>query len=93
MRGDPGPPLAQPAGAEKVFDWEVAHRAGARRRSRKAIRCGIGLLAFRVVPFAGPPVHRVSGTTGSGLVVLSVAEVLTGSGLDVQVVLRAKPFG
>ncbi|MDX3696812.1 hypothetical protein PV726_42550 [Streptomyces europaeiscabiei] len=71
----------------------MTHHADARRRSRKAIGFGIGLLAFRVVPFAGPPVHRVSGTTSSGLVVLSVAEVLTGIGLDVQVVLRAKPFG
>lgn len=93
MCGDLGPRLAQPAGAERVFDWEVAHRADARRRSRKAIQCGSGLLAFRVVPFAGPPMHRVSGTTGSGLVVLSVAEVLTGSGLGVQVILHTKPFG
>ncbi|MDX3614744.1 MULTISPECIES: hypothetical protein [Streptomyces] len=39
----------------------------------------------------------MSGTTSSGLVVLSVAEVLTGIGLGVQVVLvhvvlHAKPF-
>ncbi|MFM9692272.1 hypothetical protein [Streptomyces europaeiscabiei] len=49
------------------------------------------LLAFRVVPLAGLLVYWVSGTTSSGLVVLSVAEALTIIGLGVQVVLYAKP--
>lgn len=49
------------------------------------------LLAFRVVPLAGPPARWVSGTISSGLVVLSVAEALTVIGLGVQVALYAKP--
>ncbi|MER6162140.1 hypothetical protein ABT147_42735 [Streptomyces sp. NPDC001868] len=91
VRGDLGPRLARLAGAERVFDWEVEHRADSRRRSRKAIQCGIDLLAFCVVPFAGLAVYWVSGETSPGLVALSVAEALTIVGLGTQVVLYAKP--
>ncbi|MDW8475938.1 MULTISPECIES: hypothetical protein [Streptomyces] len=93
VRGDLGPQLARLAGAEKVFDWEMAHRADARRRSRKAVQCGIDLLAFCVVPFAGLLVYWVSGRTSTGLVVLSALEGLTVVGLGAQVVIYAKPFG
>ena len=92
VRGDLGPRLARLAGAERVFDWEVAHRADARRRSRKVVQCGIDLLAFCVVPFAGLLVYWVSGRTSTGLVVLSAAEALTIVGLGVQVVAYAAPF-
>jgi hypothetical protein len=91
VRGDLGPRLARLAGAEKVFDWEVAHRSDARRRSRKTIQCGIDLLAFCVVPFSGLLVYWVSGRTSPGLVVLSVVEAITVVGLGVQVVLYAGP--
>ncbi|WP_327727762.1 hypothetical protein OG250_12620 [Streptomyces sp. NBC_00487] len=92
VRGELGPRLAQLAGAEKAFDWEVAHRADARRRSRKAIQCGIDLLAFCGVPFAGLLVYWVSGETSAGLVALSGVEALTVVGLGVQIVLYARPF-
>lgn len=92
VRGDLGPRLAQLAGAEKVFDWEVVHRSDVRRRSRKAIQCGIDLLAFCAVPLAGLLVYWASGKTSSGLVVLSAVEALTIVGLGIQVVLYAKPF-
>ncbi|QFR00386.1 hypothetical protein F9278_34190 [Streptomyces phaeolivaceus] len=91
VRGDLGPRLAQLAGAEKVFDWEVAHRGDARRRSRKVIQCGIDLLAFCVVPFAGLLVYWMSGETGTELVVLSGVEAVTIVGLGVQIVLYARP--
>ncbi|MGJ5735477.1 MULTISPECIES: hypothetical protein [Streptomyces] len=92
MRGDLGLRPARLAGAERVFDWEVAHRADARRRSRKLIQCGIDLPAFCVVPFAGLLVYWVSGRTSTGLVVLSAAEALTIVGLGMQVVAHAAPF-
>lgn len=92
VRGELGPRLARLAGAEKVFDWEVAHRSDIRRRSRKVIQCGIDLLAFCVVPFAGLLVYWVSGKPSSGLVALSAVEALTVVGLGVQVVVYAKPF-
>ncbi|WNZ08608.1 hypothetical protein [Streptomyces sp. 11x1] len=93
VRGDLGPRLAQLAGAQKVFEWEVAHRGDVRRRSRKVIQCGIDLLAFCVVPLAGLLVYWVSGETSAGLVVLSGVEALTVVGLGVQIVLYARPSG
>jgi hypothetical protein len=92
VRGDLGPRLAGLAGAERVFEWEVAHQGDARRRSRKAIQCGIDLLAFCVVPFAGLLVCWVSDETSAGLVVLSGVEALTVVGLGAQIVLYARPF-
>ncbi|WP_149828791.1 hypothetical protein [Streptomyces tailanensis] len=95
VRGDLGPRVAQAArlaAADKVFAWETAHRSDARRRSRKAVQCGIDLLAFCVVPLAGLLVYWASGKTSPGLVGLSVVEALTVVGLGVQVVVYARPF-
>lgn len=92
IRGELGPRLAQLARTDRVFEWEVAHRSDARRRSRKAIQCGIDVLAFCVVPFAGLLVYWVSGKTSSGLVALSVVEAVIIVGLGVQVVLYARPL-
>ncbi|MGW0708817.1 hypothetical protein ACWD4G_23200 [Streptomyces sp. NPDC002643] len=92
VRGELGPRLAQLARTDRAFEWEVAHRADARRRSRKVIQCGIDLLAFCVVPIAGLLVYWVSGKTSSGLVALSAVEALTVVGLGVQVVVYARPL-
>ncbi|NNN37948.1 hypothetical protein HLK59_48105 [Streptomyces sp. S3(2020)] len=93
VREDIGPRLAQLAQAEGVFGWEIAHRSDSRRRSRKAIQCGIDLLAFCLVPFAGLTVYWAAGETSAGLLFLSVLEALGVIGLGVQVVLYARPFG
>lgn len=95
VRGDLGPRVARAAqlpADDKVFAWETAHRSDARRRSRKAIQCGIDLLAFCVVPLASLIVYWASGRTSPGLVGLSVVEALTVVGLGVQVVVYARPF-
>lgn len=91
VRGNLGPQLSGLAGTEKVFEWEVAHRTDARRRSRKAIQCGIDLLAFCVMPFAGLLVYWASDQTSAGLVVLSGLEALTVVGLGAQIVLYTRP--
>ena len=93
IRNDLGPRLAQLAQAEGVFGWETAHRSDSRRRQRKAIQCGIDLLAFCVVPLAGLTVYWAAGGTSAGLLVLSFVEALSVIGLAVQVVLYTRPFG
>ncbi|NUQ98682.1 MAG: hypothetical protein HOY79_19735 [Streptomyces sp.] len=92
IRDDLGPRLSRLAQAERAFAWETAHRTDTRRRSRKAIQCAIDLLAFCVVPFAGLIVYWAAGQTTAGLLVLSVAEALTVTGLGIQVVVYARPF-
>ncbi|MEV2235745.1 hypothetical protein AB0H69_45330 [Streptomyces phaeochromogenes] len=95
VRGDLGPRLADLAQIEHsaAFGWERAHRADTRRTSRKAIQCGVDLLAFCVVPLAGLVVYWAGGQVGRGLLVLSVLEALVVVGLAVQVVLYARVFG
>ena len=95
VRGDLGPRLADLARIEHsaAFGWERAHRADTRRTSRKAIQCGVDLLAFCVVPLAGLVVYWAGGQVGRGLLVLSVLEALVVVGLAVQVVLYARVFG
>ncbi|MFG2351610.1 hypothetical protein [Streptomyces phaeochromogenes] len=95
VRGDLGPRLAGLAQIEHsaAFGWERAHRADTRRTSRKAIQCGVDLLAFCVVPLAGLVVYWAGGQVGRGLLVLSVLEALVVVGLAVQVVLYARVFG
>lgn len=95
VRGELGPRLAAVASAEEtaVFRWEVAHRADARRSSRKAVQCVVDLLAFCVVPLAALVVYWAGGGTSAGLVVLSVGEALAVVGLGVHIVLYAVPFG
>ncbi|MFI6489780.1 hypothetical protein [Streptomyces sp. NPDC050564] len=93
VRGDLGPRLAELADIEAAFRWESAHRGDARRASRKVIQCGVDLLAFCVVPFAGLIVYWASGQVAPGLLVLSVVEGGAAVGLGVQVVSYAQPFG
>ncbi|MGW2291692.1 hypothetical protein [Streptomyces phaeochromogenes] len=95
VRGDLGPRLADLAQIERsaAFGWERAHRADTRRTSRKAIQCGVDLLAFCAVPLAGLVVYWAGGQVGRGLLVLSVLEALVVLGLAVQVVLYAGVFG
>ncbi|MFF5010181.1 hypothetical protein ACFY3G_46135 [Streptomyces phaeochromogenes] len=95
VRGDLGPRLADLAQIERsaAFGWERAHRADTRRTSRKAIQCGVDLLAFCAVPLAGLVVYWAGGQVGRGLLVLSVLEALVVVGLAVQVVLYAGVFG
>ncbi|MBV7700724.1 hypothetical protein [Streptomyces sp. TRM70350] len=68
----------------------AAHRSDARRRSRKAIQCAVGLLAFCVVPLAGLAVHWIAGETATGLIVLAEAAIVIGLGR--QVVSFARPL-
>ncbi|MEU5298281.1 hypothetical protein [Streptomyces umbrinus] len=95
VRGDLGPRLAGLAQIERLsaFGWETAHRTDTRRTSRKAIQCGVDLLAFCAVPLAGLVVYWAGGQVGRGLLVLSVLEALVVVGLAVQVVLYAGVFG
>ncbi|MEV2198026.1 hypothetical protein AB0I02_44670 [Streptomyces phaeochromogenes] len=95
VRGDLAPRLADLAQIERsaAFGWEAAHRADTRRTSRKAIQCGVDLLAFCVVPLAGLVVYWAGGQVGWGLLVLSALEALVVVGLAVQVVLYAGVFG
>jgi hypothetical protein len=93
VRGELGPRLAELADTEATFRWESAHRGDARRAPRKVIQCGVDLLAFCVVPFAGLIVYWASGQVAPGLLVLSVVEAAAAVGLGVQVVSYAQPFG
>ncbi|MDQ1026023.1 hypothetical protein QF035_003605 [Streptomyces umbrinus] len=95
VRGDLSPRPADLAQIERsaAFGWEAAHRADTRRTSRKAIQCGVDLLAFCVVPLAGLVVYWAGGQVGRGLQVLSVIEALVVVGPAVQVVLYAGVFG
>jgi hypothetical protein len=94
VRGELAPRLAELAGIEGAFGWEVAHQGDARRVSRKVIQCGVDLLAFCVVPLAGLVVHWGGGQiAGPGLLTLSVAEALAVVALGVQVVAYSQPFG
>ncbi|GAB2858544.1 hypothetical protein GCM10027074_27050 [Streptomyces deserti] len=93
IRTDLGPRLAQLAGAQRAFAWEIAHRSDSRRRSRKTIQCAVDLLAFCVVPLAGLAVYWAAGDVSPGLLVLSLVEAVTVAGLGVQVVSYALPIG
>ncbi|MGX5187256.1 hypothetical protein ACWKT5_31985 [Streptomyces avermitilis] len=91
VSGELGPRLAELAHTDVAFGWEGAHRADARRASRKVVQCGVDLLAFCVVPLAGLVVYWASGQVAAGLLVLSVTEALAVAGLGAQVMLYAQP--
>ncbi|WP_105970807.1 hypothetical protein [Streptomyces geranii] len=92
VRGELGPRLAQLAGTQTSFGWEVAHRSDARRRSRKAVQLAVDLLAFCLVPLAGLTVYWGAGDTGgAGLLVFSVVEALAVAGLAAQMVAYSRP--
>jgi len=92
IREDLAPRLAQLAQTERAFAWETAHRADARRRTRKAVQCAVDLLAFCVVPLAGLAIYWGAGQTSPGLLVVSVVEALGLVGLGAQVIAYARPF-
>ncbi|CUW31168.1 MULTISPECIES: hypothetical protein [Streptomyces] len=95
VRGDLGPRLAELAAAEggEIFRWETAHRADARRVSRKVTQCVVDLLAFCVVPLSALVVYWAGDDVSAGLAVVSVLEAVTVAGLGVCVVRYAVPFG
>ncbi|GGK50978.1 hypothetical protein GCM10010094_08980 [Streptomyces flaveus] len=92
VRGELGPRLAQLAGTEGAFGWETVHRGDSRRASRKAIQCGIDLLAFCVVPLAGLVVYWAGGQVTGGLLAVSVLEALAVAGLGAQFLVYAGVF-
>ena len=95
VRGDLGPRLGRPRTDRALGGLRLGEGPSRRHppTSRKAIQCGVDLLAFCAVPFAGLVVYWAGGQVGWGLLVLSVLEALVVVGLAVQVVLYARVFG
>jgi hypothetical protein len=94
VRDELGPRLTQLAAPDDdfaAFGWEMAHRADARRRSRKVVQTLVDLTAFCVVPLAALTVFWVDGTGGGSLVAVSVLEALAVAGLGTQLVRYARP--
>ncbi|MEW2633762.1 hypothetical protein AB0903_19405 [Streptomyces sp. NPDC048389] len=78
----PSPDREEP----RVFGWEIAHRADARRRSRKLLQLAVDLLAFCAIPLAALVVFWVAGDAGVVLVAVSVLELLAVAALGGQIV-------
>ncbi|GCB45932.1 hypothetical protein [Streptomyces sp. NL15-2K] len=92
VRGELGPRLAELAGDQGAFRWEVFHRTDPRRVSRKVVQCVVDLLAFCLVPLSALVVYWADDTT-PGLLVVSVVEALAVVGLGACIVRYAVPFG
>jgi len=94
VRDELGPRLTQLASGGTdftAFGWETAHRADARRTSRKLLQTAVDLTAFCAVPLAALVVFWADGKGGGLLVALSVLEAFAVAGLGAQVVVYARP--
>ncbi|GAA3507088.1 hypothetical protein [Streptomyces showdoensis] len=77
----------------ELFGWETAHRADARRGSRKLIQCLVDLSTFCLVPLAGLVLFWLGDDRGSAMLAASVAEALAIGVLGWQILVYAIPFG
>lgn len=89
IRDEIVPQLSAITGGSRVFGWESAHRADARRRSRKWLQLAVDLTTFGVLPLIAVMVFWVHGRLAPLVTVVSVVEVVAVLLLATQIVLYA----
>lgn len=59
-----------------VFEWELVHRAEARRHSRKILQAIVDLAVFTVGPLVALTIYWVTGPWAAGLLAISAVEAI-----------------